>query len=88
MTRGEVRGTIINLGLVQRGLGGLLDVLRIDVQPTQNGLLAVNLEEESPGLRDWVERLALTLPVAAIIALRHGSRRVGNAALDCLLLLG
>lgn len=88
MTRGEVRGTIINLGLVQRSLGGLLDVLRIDVQPTQNGLLAVNLEEESPGLRDWVERLALTLSVAAIVALRHGSRRVGNAALDRLLLLG
>lgn len=89
MTGGEVRGTIINLGLVQSGLRGLLDVLKVNIQPTQDGLLAVNLEEESPGLRDGVERLTLTLSVAAtVVALGHGRRRVGNTALDRLLLLG
>lgn len=89
MTRGEVRGTIINLGFVQSGLGGLLDVLKVNIQPTEDSLLAVNLEEESPGLRDGVEWLTLTLSVAAIVvALGHGRRRVGNTALNRLLLLG
>ena len=88
MTRGVVCSTIIDLDLVQRSLGGLLDVLRIDIQPAQNGLLAVNLEEESPGLRDGIERLALTLTIAGIVVLGDTSWRVGNTALDSLLLLG
>lgn len=88
MTRGVVCSAIIDLDLVQRSLGGLLDVLRIDIQPAQNGLLAVNLEEESPGLRDGIERLALTLTIAGIVVLGDTSWRVGNTALDSLLLLG
>jgi len=89
VTRGVVRSAIIDLGLVQRSLGGLLDVLRIDIQPAQNGLLAVNLEEESPGLGDGIERLALTLTIAGlVVALGDRSGRVGNTALDSLLLLG
>mmetsp|Transcript_14183 Transcript_14183/g.40703 ORF Transcript_14183/g.40703 Transcript_14183/m.40703 type:complete len:483 (-) Transcript_14183:86-1534(-) len=87
MTGREVRGTIINLDLVQRSLGGLLDVLGIDIQPAQNGLLAVNFEEKSSGLRDGIERLALILTIVAIVPLGDGSGGVGNTALDRLLLL-